>query len=126
MNVPNWAGVGDEATALLSRYLQIDTTNPPGNELAAAEFLAAELERRGLAPVVYPSAPGRGNVVARLPRTVMVTAAPAEAKPSEAQPSEAQPSEAQPSEAQPSEAQPSEAQPSASLLRPSSCFTTWT
>jgi len=89
VNVPNWAGVGDEATALLSRYLQIDTTNPPGHELAAAEFLAAELERRGLSPVVYPSAPGRGNVVARLPRTVPATEAPGEAQPSEAQPSEA-------------------------------------
>ena len=66
----DWPAVADEATSLLSRYLQIDTTNPPGNELAAAAFLAAELERRGLEPTVYASAPGRGNVVARLPRSV--------------------------------------------------------
>ncbi|MCU0522272.1 MAG: hypothetical protein MUF84_16455, partial [Anaerolineae bacterium] len=65
----DWPAVAEEAAALLSRYLQIDTTNPPGNELAAATFLAAELGRRGLAPTVYTSAPGRGNVVARVPRT---------------------------------------------------------
>ena len=30
-----------ESVELLSRYLKIDTTNPPGNELPAAELLAA-------------------------------------------------------------------------------------
>jgi acetylornithine deacetylase/succinyl-diaminopimelate desuccinylase-like protein len=40
--------------------------NPPGNELPAAELLTAELSSFGLDPVVMQSAPGRGNVVARL------------------------------------------------------------
>lgn len=108
MKTPNWAEVGDEATALLSRYLQIDTTNPPGNELVAAEFLAAELERRGLNPVVTPSAPGRGNVIARLPRTVPSDAVPSPAMASD-ELSGATLAEAMPSEATLSEAQPSEA-----------------
>ena len=30
---------GDLAVELLTRYLQVDTTNPPGNELRAAQFL---------------------------------------------------------------------------------------
>jgi acetylornithine deacetylase/succinyl-diaminopimelate desuccinylase-like protein len=32
-----------EVTDLLSRLIQVDTTNPPGNETAAAELLRAYL-----------------------------------------------------------------------------------
>jgi hypothetical protein len=35
----NWKTSEEEAVSLLSRYIQIDTTNPPGNEIRAAEFL---------------------------------------------------------------------------------------
>jgi len=31
-----WKAFEDEAVSLLSRYIQIDTTNPPGNEIKAA------------------------------------------------------------------------------------------
>ena len=65
----DWSSVADEAALLLSRYVQIDTTNPPGHEMPAAEFLSAELRARGFDPVVYEPAPGRANVVARLPHT---------------------------------------------------------
>lgn len=51
---------------LLQKYLRIDTTNPPGNELPAAEFLAAELRRAGLEPEIIVTAPGRANVYARI------------------------------------------------------------
>ncbi len=57
---------GSEAARLLADYVRIDTTNPPGNERAAAEFLAQALRERGLEPKLYPSAPGRANVAARL------------------------------------------------------------
>ena len=56
----------EHAFALCQRLLRIDTTNPPGNELPAAQLLAEELSAAGLEPVVLQSAPGRGNVVARL------------------------------------------------------------
>ena len=36
----NWATVETQAANLLSRYLQFDTTNPPGNETPALELLA--------------------------------------------------------------------------------------
>lgn len=62
----DWQAVGAEATDLLSRYLRIDTTNPPGDEERAAEFLAQALRERGLEPRLYRSAPGRANLVARL------------------------------------------------------------
>ena len=35
----NWEKLTQEATALLSQYIRIDTTNPPGNELGAARML---------------------------------------------------------------------------------------
>ncbi|MHB0968824.1 MAG: M20/M25/M40 family metallo-hydrolase [Thermoanaerobaculia bacterium] len=51
---------------LLQRYLRIDTSNPPGNEIAGARFLVAELARRGIRAELIESAPGRGNVYARI------------------------------------------------------------
>jgi acetylornithine deacetylase/succinyl-diaminopimelate desuccinylase-like protein len=56
-----------EEVALLTRYLQIDTTNPPGNEIAAARFLAGIFATAGIEHRVLESAPGRGIVWARLP-----------------------------------------------------------
>jgi len=58
--------LAEHAFRLCQQLLRIDTTNPPGNELPAAELLAEELSSAGLEPVVLESAPGRGNVVARL------------------------------------------------------------
>jgi len=66
---PDWAAVEAEATDLLSRYVQIDTTNPPGNETAAANFLADIFSRSGLEPQVLQGDSGRGSVMARLPGT---------------------------------------------------------
>jgi acetylornithine deacetylase/succinyl-diaminopimelate desuccinylase-like protein len=51
---------------LLQEYLRIDTSNPPGNELAGARFLADRLKAAGVEAEVIESAPGRGNVYARL------------------------------------------------------------
>ncbi|MCX5977447.1 MAG: M20/M25/M40 family metallo-hydrolase [Coprothermobacterota bacterium] len=61
----DWAAIREEAVAHLQALLRINTTNPPGNELAAAEYLAGVLAREGYQPVVLQSAPGRGNIVAR-------------------------------------------------------------
>jgi acetylornithine deacetylase/succinyl-diaminopimelate desuccinylase-like protein len=52
--------------ALLQEYVRIDTTNPPGNEIAGARFLARLLERGGVHAEIIESAPGRGNVYARI------------------------------------------------------------
>ncbi|HBH03794.1 MAG TPA: hypothetical protein DDZ42_18080 [Candidatus Rokubacteria bacterium] len=62
----DWTALSDEAIDLLTRYLRIDTTNPPGGELAGARFLAEVLERDGIASEIVESAPGRANLVARL------------------------------------------------------------
>lgn len=62
----DWEAVTEEATGLLSRYIAVDTSNPPGNEEAAALFLADILRREGLAARLYQAAPGRANLSARL------------------------------------------------------------
>jgi len=58
--------ISDMAIEFLRDLIRFDTTNPPGNELPAAQYIADTLRREGFEPVVLESAPGRGNVVARL------------------------------------------------------------
>ena len=62
----DWEAVEREAVGLLERYIAIDTTNPPGNELAAARFWREVLAAEGIAAQVFEPQPGRGVVYARL------------------------------------------------------------
>src|SRR5438034_652655 len=62
----DWKALGDEATGLLSQYLRINTTNPPGNEIAAARWLADVLRRDGIEARIFEPAPGKANLYARL------------------------------------------------------------
>jgi acetylornithine deacetylase/succinyl-diaminopimelate desuccinylase-like protein len=66
---PDWGAIGRDAVATLSHYIQFDTTNPPGNELAAAAWLAGQLRARGITNdvAVHEPASGRGLVLARIP-----------------------------------------------------------
>ena len=61
-----WKTLEDEAVSLLSRYIQIDTTNPPGNEIKAAQFFKEIFDREGIEARIIESDPGRGNIYARL------------------------------------------------------------
>ncbi len=67
-NRDEWAKIGEDAAATLSRYLQFDTTNPPGNEMAAAQWLEAQLVERGITSRItrYESAPGRAVLLGRI------------------------------------------------------------
>jgi acetylornithine deacetylase/succinyl-diaminopimelate desuccinylase-like protein len=56
-----------EVTGLLQELIRVDTTNPPGNETAAAELLRAYLEENGVACELYARVPERANLVARIP-----------------------------------------------------------
>ena len=56
----------DETVDLLQRLIRVDTTNPPGNETAAAELLRDYLEANGVACELYAKAPERANLVARI------------------------------------------------------------
>ncbi|HEV7574210.1 MAG TPA: M20/M25/M40 family metallo-hydrolase [Thermoanaerobaculia bacterium] len=52
--------------ALLQQYVRIDTSNPPGNELPGARFLAGLLEKNGVRAEIIESAPRRASVYARI------------------------------------------------------------
>jgi acetylornithine deacetylase/succinyl-diaminopimelate desuccinylase-like protein len=58
-----------EAVELLSQYLQIDTTNPPGNEDKGADFLAGILKQEGIEYKTYEASPGRRSIRAVIPGT---------------------------------------------------------
>src|SRR4029077_1319764 len=60
----------DEVVRLLSDYVAIDTSNPPGDTRKAADFLAAVLEREGIPVTRYESAPGKAIIYARLKATM--------------------------------------------------------
>lgn len=55
-----------EAQAWLTDLIKINTTNPPGNEQAAAQYIAGILEKEGITPELLQVTPGRAAVVARL------------------------------------------------------------
>ena len=56
----------DEAVAWLQAYLQVDTINPPGNESRAVDFYAEIFRKEGIEFSSAESAPGRGNIWARI------------------------------------------------------------
>lgn len=55
-----------EAESIFRQYLQIDTSNPPGSETAAAEFLRQILVREGITASLVGTDPDRRSVYARL------------------------------------------------------------
>jgi len=56
----------DEAVQGLQDLIRIDTINPPGNETRAVDFYAQLLDAEGIAWESAESAPGRGNIWARI------------------------------------------------------------
>jgi len=66
----DWAALTTETVNLLSEYIKVNTTNPPGNELQAARFLKRILDREGIESQILDTAElkpaGRANFYARL------------------------------------------------------------
>lgn len=56
----------EEVTALLRGLIRIDTTNPPGNEIKAARYLAGTLEEDGFKCELFESKPRRGSLITRM------------------------------------------------------------
>jgi acetylornithine deacetylase/succinyl-diaminopimelate desuccinylase-like protein len=56
----------NDALQWLQDLLRINTTNPPGNELAAAKYLTGILDREGIHSETFELSPGRAFLVARL------------------------------------------------------------
>ncbi len=55
-----------ETIKVLQELIRIDTTNPPGNEIAAANWIRDYLSKEGIESKIIESADGRGNIISRL------------------------------------------------------------
>src|SRR4051794_12788174 len=44
----DWNALTTETVKVLSEYIKVNTTNPPGNELQAARFLKRMLDKEGI------------------------------------------------------------------------------
>jgi acetylornithine deacetylase/succinyl-diaminopimelate desuccinylase-like protein len=63
----DFARLRDEAVGLLSEYLAIDTTNPPGDVSKAADWVQDVLGKAGIATKRLGALPDKPNVVATIP-----------------------------------------------------------
>src|SRR5258706_353792 len=72
---------GERAVRHLQELIRIDTTNPPGNETPAAEYLGELLSQAGLEPTLLGAVPERKCVVARPRGEGRGVDAPARARP---------------------------------------------
>jgi acetylornithine deacetylase/succinyl-diaminopimelate desuccinylase-like protein len=63
----DWPKLAREALGHLRGYIRINTSNPPGNVAPAAAYLASILEKEGIPAERFEPAPGKVNLLARLP-----------------------------------------------------------
>ncbi|HYR88412.1 MAG TPA: M20/M25/M40 family metallo-hydrolase [Terriglobia bacterium] len=63
---PDWKALEGETMQHYQALLRFDTSDPPGNERPAAEYLRQVLEKEGIPVKVFALEPNRPNVVARL------------------------------------------------------------
>jgi len=61
-----WEQFEQEAIGRLRELVVLDTTNPPGNEKIATDYLAAALAGAGIDPTIIEGAPTRSNLIARI------------------------------------------------------------
>lgn len=58
--------IEQEAITHLQNLIRINTTNPPGNEMAAVKYLASVLEKEKIPCQIFEPSPGRASLIARL------------------------------------------------------------
>ena len=63
---PDWPAIEAETMAHFQALLRFDTSDPPGNERAAGDYLASVLGEAGIPVEIFSLEPHRPNVVARL------------------------------------------------------------
>jgi acetylornithine deacetylase/succinyl-diaminopimelate desuccinylase-like protein len=62
----DWEAAGEESINYLIDLVRIDTSNPPGNETEAANYIKAALAAEGIDAQMYALEPERANLVARI------------------------------------------------------------
>jgi acetylornithine deacetylase/succinyl-diaminopimelate desuccinylase-like protein len=60
-----------QAINWLQGLIRIDTSNPPGNDMAAANYLQGVLKSEGIDSEIFESSPGHASLVARLSATAL-------------------------------------------------------
>ncbi len=65
-STPDFTKARDEAVQFLQALVRIDTSNPPGGETRAADYIKRVLDKEGIASELYGPQAGRRTVVARL------------------------------------------------------------
>jgi acetylornithine deacetylase/succinyl-diaminopimelate desuccinylase-like protein len=63
---PDWSKVNAEFLKYYTAVVQMDTTDPPGNETKVAEYVKKTLEGEGIPVILSAKEPNRANVIARL------------------------------------------------------------
>ncbi len=63
---PDWARIDDETMRHFQALLRVDTSDPPGNEKPAADYLQQVMQQAGIPVQTFVLEPNRVNVVARL------------------------------------------------------------
>ncbi len=66
-STPDWDVLFDEAVDTLCGFIRIDTSNPPGKERAACEFLGGILQREGIRYQLFDAGDDRVSLRAVLP-----------------------------------------------------------
>jgi acetylornithine deacetylase/succinyl-diaminopimelate desuccinylase-like protein len=65
-STPDWKAVEDETMRHYQALLRLDTSNPPGNEQRAVQYLKEVLDREGIPAQIVASDPARSNLIARI------------------------------------------------------------
>jgi len=63
---PDWNKINAETLRHFQALVQIDSTDPPGNETKVVEYLKKVLDAEGIPSIVAAKDPARANLVARL------------------------------------------------------------
>src|SRR5712691_5358525 len=63
---PDWTKVNDGLLRHYQALIRIDTTDPPGNETKAAEYIQKVLQAEGIPVTVVAKDPARANLIARI------------------------------------------------------------
>ncbi len=62
----NWPKYQELAVHLMQEYLRVNTSNPPGNELAAADFIHRVFNENGISSTVFEYVPHRADLLTTL------------------------------------------------------------
>lgn len=63
---PDWSQINDEAMRHFQTLVQIDSTDPPGNETRVADYVKKTLQADGIPVMMVAQDPARADIIARL------------------------------------------------------------